>query len=227
MEDLESLQRQGLRVGRRLRGREDARVLEGRRSSGSYTPFDNSFSPGERSLRLLHRAGLVHARTREGRRLLERRTTSSTRPWSRTCRHADREGEVHRRASSRTSSALRSGRRATTTSSRTSSPTQKPHVYDNDRRRAGAQERARSTASSSTSRRRSTSPPFRSRTASSSASSRRRGAQEHFGIVLAEGEHPDARCVNSALNRLCGRTGRSSGSSRRRLAKASGAPVLK
>ena len=79
VEDQRPDDRQGLRVRRRLRGREAARLREGRRSSGSYVPFNKSFAPGPKSFDFDINQISYHAGAREGRRASATRTTTSTR----------------------------------------------------------------------------------------------------------------------------------------------------
>ena len=71
LQGLRPVQRQGLRVRRRVRGRPAARLREVRTVKWSVVPFTKSFRPGQEAVRLLHHPGLVQPRPREGRRFLE------------------------------------------------------------------------------------------------------------------------------------------------------------
>ena len=95
VEGLRPLQRQGLRVGGRLRGREGARLHEGA-GEVDGRPLQQLVPAGQEAVRRLHHPGLVHARAREGGRLLEvvlLRQPGGRRPQG----QADREGQVDRR----------------------------------------------------------------------------------------------------------------------------------
>ena len=90
VEGLRPVQRQGLRVRRRVRGRAQ---LGFTKSAGEVDgrAVQQLVPPGQEAVRLLHHPGLVHARAREGGRLLEvvlLRQPVGRRPQG----HADREG---------------------------------------------------------------------------------------------------------------------------------------
>ena len=167
----------------------------------TVVPFNNSFRPGKKPFDFYIDAGLVHARAREGRRLLE--LVLLRQPGGRRRARARRS---RRRSRSPGCKPYKLGAQVGTTSydyiAKYIKPSQKPARLRHERRRgAGAEERARSTGSSSTSRPRSTSPPSRSTTASIVGKLPTQGTQEHFGIVFQKG-NPLARCVNKALDRL-------------------------
>ena len=109
----------------------------------------------QEAVRLLRHPGLVHARAREGGRLLARlllRQPVGRGPQG----HADREGEDDRGARRSTSSERRSGRRATRTSPVTSARASRRPSTTRTTRPSRRSRTARSTASSSTCRPRST-----------------------------------------------------------------------
>ena len=154
VEGLRPVQRQGLRVGRRVRGRAAARLPEVQGQVDGRAVHE-LVPPGQEAVRLLPDPGLVHARAREGGGLLELvllRQPVGRRPQG----QADREGQVDRGPASRTSSARRSGRRATTTSSGSSAPRRARSSTTRTTPPSRRSRTARSTASSSTCRRRST-----------------------------------------------------------------------
>ena len=70
VEGLRPVQRQGLRVGRRVRGREAARLHEGAGEVDGRA-VQQLVPPGQEVVRLLPHPGLVHAGAGEGGRLLE------------------------------------------------------------------------------------------------------------------------------------------------------------
>ena len=95
VEGLRPLQRQGLRVRRRLRGREAARLHEGAGEVDGRA-LQQLVQAGQEAVRRLHHPGLVRARAREGRRLLDvvlLRQPGGRRPQG----QADLEGQVGRR----------------------------------------------------------------------------------------------------------------------------------
>ena len=212
---IEPDERQGLRVGGRVRGREAARLREARRSTGGACRSASRIAPGQEALRLLHRPGLVLPRAREGGRLQRRRTTTSTRPSSgsrrtrsRRCssiagleavqaRRAGRDDElqVHRQLHQAVAAA-----RASTT-----------RTNDADARRSRT---ARSTASSSTSRARAYVTGVQVPTATVVGRLPSRGAQEHFGLVFQKG-NPLVGCVNKAIDAAARERDAAGGSSAR------------
>ena len=121
------VQRQGLRVRRRLRGREAARLREERRSSGR-TCRSTTRTAREEVVRLLHHAGLVQARS------ARRRSTSRTATTSSTSRSSAARASRSRRCARSTGSRIQARRAVGTTSYdyivNQIKPTSKPHVYD-------------------------------------------------------------------------------------------------
>ena len=84
VEDQRPGDRQGLRVGRRLRGREAARLRASPQVKWTYVPFNRSFAPGQKSFDFDINQISYHAGAREGRHASARRTTTSTRRSSST-----------------------------------------------------------------------------------------------------------------------------------------------
>ena len=154
VEGLRPVQRQGLRVGRRLRGRAAARLPEVQGQVDGRAVHE-LVPTGRQAVRLLPDPGLGHARAGEGGGLsnsyyfVNQSVVGPQGP-------ADREGQVHRGPAARSSSARRSGRRPTTTSSGSSAPRRARSSTTRTTPPSRRSRTARSTASSSTCRRRST-----------------------------------------------------------------------
>ena len=201
VEDQRPVQRQGLRVRRRLRGREAAR-LRAREGEVGLHAVQQVVRAGQEGVRLRHQPDLVHARARQGRRLQQlvlRRQPGDRRPEGHEdrrgaldrgparlqVRRPDRDDELPARSSTRSS--RRRSRRSTTRTTRPSSHSRP----------------SRSTRSSSTCRPRSTSPRCRCRTAKILGQFPRTPGGEHFGMVFQKG-NPLAGCVNKALATLKG-----------------------
>ena len=196
MEDQRPVQRQGLRVRRRLRGREATRLLAGEgqvgrtcRSTSRSRPgkkastststrsrsrpqrakvvdFSNSYYDVNQAIVVLKGSQIASAHSLAGAEAVQ-------------VRRPDRDDELSLRSS-------------------TIKPTQAARLRHERQGRLRAEERSRSTRSSSTCRPPSTSPPCRCRTARSSASFAAKPGGEHFGMVFAKG-NPLSACVNKAL----------------------------
>ena len=187
------VQRQGLRVGGRIRGREAARLraergrLDGRcRSTTRTRPArSRSTSTSRRSRTSLSGRRPSTSRTRTTRST-RRSSGASGKPIAKVKSVAGAEAVQVRRA--------RSGRRATTTSSTYIKPSQKPKVYDtvNDAV-TGAQERPDRRP-----RRRLAEHRLHHGRPAAEQRGRRQAAdavarQEHFGLVFAEGKPRSSR----------------------------------
>ena len=127
VEDQRPVDRQGLRVGRRVRDRQEARLLE-EPGEVDLRPVQQGVRSGQEVVRLRHQPDLVHARTGQGRRLqrlLLRREPGDRRQQG----HEDRVG----RSRSRASRSFKLGAQLGTTSYQfiTSriKPSQKPAVF--------------------------------------------------------------------------------------------------